>query len=975
MAGGAARRRGLFQPAPLRRRLKLEHGLLLGEPPEWGLESYRAMIKQLSRIEVPGTGVAGPAEELFVWPRARDHDRTRHSDFEDENPAFRESDEVGLDLRAFPNEQLDRVVVVAGPGHGKSALLTAIANKLAEGPLVPVSIPLASLAAAEKSVVSFLSGSISQEMDLNADWQRLAEQGLLVLLLDGLDEVPSGARPLLMRRISTFSARFPRAPWMLTVRDPAVVTGLPEAKTVELLSLNDDDIERFVGAMKRHLDAVDGWQLVRRLRLYPDLDRLARIPLFLVMLLVTTDLTNPQPITRSDLIEAYLKTLFSPAQHKAVRDPVDRSVALRAIAETLAFERLERQEIGATEREVRDVVGRLANSQAEAEQLLEQLKANGILKAQSAIRLQFPYPIVQEYLAARHLVERYPGSLQQRIDDAIHRPWAQVIQFALELHPAPEPIIKEMLARPDDAFCTGLRLVGRCIANGAAVSAELRQEVGDRLVAYWVHAPTQSRERVGRLLADGYSSPPSPALRAALHHRWLMHDGAGEIVSRLNDLELTLSVLEALMERNRSSIMIYHSLKPALAVAGDAALRAIIKKMNPSVLEEDDLIAISSLLWNLSPTTISRELALLIARDQRLPPQARMHGYALAGPPLEKEGIALALSAFRHDDWDRHYAANDLVKIASDPPRFLGNLLRDSTIPLKRRQDLASDFTSIFPDGAERRAFSQACIADPLIEEELRLTLQLFEARVGERAVFEHLVDGIGRNPIGHVATTIALFGHFPDLALADRAATLARNRALSGEEVARIANSVVTGMLHIFEMDFGFGGALRAAPPHPGLAVWMELLEDWAERNDLSPRGQLSVLTAAAKLGSERARAKLEAEVFAIADMDAQEWTEDDEYGSTLSSALRQVQRRNPLLPSALIDKIVTSARLNIAARGVDALQALGDASALKRLIDLYDSKSDWHVRDTIANAIELMAARQGVVIQKVDGRYLLAS
>lgn len=976
MAGGGARRRGLFQPAPLRRRLKLEHGLLLGEPPEWGLESYRTIIRRLSRIEVPGMGVAGPAEELFVWPRARDHDRTRPTDFEDESPPFGERDkEVGLDLRVFPSEQLDRVVVVAGPGHGKSALLTAIASKLAEGPLVPVSIPLASLAAAEDSVMSFLSGNISQEMDLNADWQRLAEQGLLVLLLDGLDEVPSGARPLLMQRISTFSARYPRAPWMLTVRDPAVVTGLPEARVVELLSLNDDDIQRFAEAMRRHLGAVDGWQLVRRLRLYPDLDRLARIPLFLVMLLVTTDLTNPQPITRSDVIEAYLKTLFSPAQHKPVQNPIDRSVALRSIAETLAFERLERQEIGATEREVRDVISRLANPHVEAEQLLEQLKANGILKRQSAVRLQFPYPIVQEYLAARHLVERYPDSLQQRIDDAIQRPWAQVIQFAIELHPAPEPIIREMLARPDDAFCTGQRLVGRCIANGAIVSSELRQEVGDRLVAYWVHAPTLSRERVGRLLADGFLSPPSAALRAALHHRWLINDGAGDIVSKLNERDLTLSVLEALMERDRSSMMIYHSLKPALCAAGDSALFAIKEKMESSVLEEDDLISISSLLWHFSPNAISRELALSIARNQNLPAQARMHAYALAGSPLEEEGIALAVAAFRHDDWDKHYEAMDLVEVHRDPTGFLRELLCDCAIPLKRRQRLAADVAKILSDPANRRAFSLSCIADPLVDEELRLTLQLFEARFGDRALFEKLVDGIGRNPVGHAATTIALFGHFPDRELAERAAMLIRSRELSADEVVGIAHSVRTGMLFIFEMDSGFGGGLRPAPLHPGLAVWMELLENWAEGHKLFPRERLQVLTAAAELGSERARAGLEAEIPAIDDMDGEEWTKDDELGHTLSNALRELQRRTPLLPSTLIDKIVASTRFNIASRGIDALQASGDVEALQRLIDLHASKSDWHVKDTIANTIELLAARQGVMIRKADGRYQLAS
>lgn len=976
MAGGEARRRGLFQPGALRRRLKLEHGLALGEPPEWGLEAYRAMIKSLSRIEVPGMGVSGPTEELFVWPRARKYDRTRPSGFEDEIPVFCESDEeVALDLRAFPNDQFDRVVVMAGPGYGKSALLAAIAGKLAESPLVPVSVPLASLAAADGSVMSFLTDNISREMDLSADWQRLAEQGLLVLLLDGLDEVPSSTRPTLMQRISMFSARYPRAPWMLTVRDPAVVTGLPEATVVELLQLNDADIERFAEVMKRYIGHLDGWRFVHRLKLYPDLDRLARIPLFLVMLLVTSDLSNAAPLTRSDLIEAYLKTLFSPAQHKPLKYPVDQSAPLRAIAETLAFERLEHQEVGATEHEVREVVNRVSGSPAAVERLLDQLKAYGILKPQSAIRLQFPYPIVQEYLAARHLVERFPHTLEQRIDDAVMRPWAQVIQFALELHPAPEPIIQAMLARPDDAFCTGLRLVGHCIANGADVSAALREEIGDRLVDYWVHAPSQSRERVGRLLADGFSTPPSTALKAALHHSWLIYHGAGDIVSKINDLDLTLSVLNNLMERAHDRILIYPSLKPALSAAGDAALRAISEKMDPDTLDDNELIALSSLLSNFSAGAVSRELALSVARDHRLPAQARMRAYEVAGSPLEKDGIALALVALRHDDWDRHYAASDLVKIHQDPACFLGELLRDASIPLKRRQTLAAGVARLFPDPAARKSFSHACIADSSLDEELRLTLELFEARFGNRSVFEHLVDGIGRNPIAHAANTIALFGHFPDRALAERTATLIRQRQLTATEIVQIANSVGTGMLNIFEMDFEFGGSLRPAPPHPGLPAWRELLEDWTERQDFSPRDQLDVLVATAELGSDRANAKLEAEVLAISDMDGPEWTEDDALGHTLSRALRQVQRRKPLLTSALIDKIVVSDRFNVAARGIDALQAIGNADALKRLIGLYDSKSNWHLKDTIANTIELVAARQGVVIQKVGGRYQVAS
>ena len=438
----------------------------------------------------------------------------------------------------------------------------------------------------------------------------------------------------------------------------------------------------------------------------------------------------------------------------------------------------------------------------------------------------------------------------------MQRPWAQVIQFGLALHSAPEPIIRAMLARPDDAFCTGLRLVGRCIANGATVSAELREEIGNHLIEYWVHAPSRSRERVGRLLTDGFSNPPSGTLIAALHHRWLINDGAGDIISKLNYSDLTLSVLKSLIECDRSSIMIYHSLKPALRAAGDAALRVVMDNMDPDTLEKDDLIAISSFFLNFSKGANSRELALSIARNRRLPAQARMRAYALAATPLEEDGVALALTAFRHNDWDRHYEAADLVKAHAEPLRFLGELLRDASIPVMRRRELAADVTSILPDAATRRAFSQECISDSSVDEEIRLTLQLLEVRFGDRAGFENLVEGISQIPINFAATTIALFGHFPDRVLAERAARFIRNRKLSTEEIVRISNSVSTGMLHIFEMDFGFGGTLRPAPPHPGLAAWTELLEDWAGHQDLTSGASSS--TGSPRRNDSRVRAWL---------------------------------------------------------------------------------------------------------------------
>jgi len=972
VAGGGGRKRALFLAAPLRRRLLSDYDVDLAEPLEWGLPAYRLTVSRLARLEIPGTGISGSTEELFVWPRARPYDRTRPSDFEDEQSIELLSSEVSaFDLSTFPSDQLDRCVIVAGPGYGKSALLTAIAGKLAKGPYVPIMVPLASFAVGQAGVIEFLATSTNRELDIKPDWQRLAEQGLLLLLFDGLDEISAGVRPAVLKRIATFSARYPLAPWMLTVRDPAVLSGLPEAQVIELLPLEDDDIERFVSAMGRRLVGLDGWAFVNRLKTHPDLDRLARIPLFLSMLLAAVDITGAAPATRSDLIEKYLKTLFAPHEHKVVSGLHDKAAMLRDIAEALAFDRLENQEIGASEREVRNAILRVVEDASQIEPLFDQLQANGILRRQSAIRLQFPFPIVQEYLAACHLVRHFAEVLASRIEDAVQRPWAQVLQFALELHPEPTPVIRSMLDRSDDAFCTGLRLVGRCIANGARVTPELRGEVGDKLVAFWTGAPTRARERVGRLIGDGFANPIAPALKEALHHRWLLSSGAGDIISEANDQELTLSVLHGLMEERLERFMTYHSLKPAISAAGDRAFASIIERADRKGLSEDEFDGLGDLLGHFASGSVSRKLALTAANNPELSIYMRLVAFRVAGAPLDISSMPLIYDALLSDGGGRHWAVSRAIELHPDRATVLRGFFRDDRLPFERKYELVGDIVQMFPDAGERADFINACKDDPTLDSRLRDVVRLFAARFGDRATFEELVEAIPVKSIEVVGQTISLFGHHPGRELAERAAHLVEARVNSGADASSLAHSVTTGMLYIYEMDYGLGGTLHHTQPHAGVQRWMEAVETWSARDDLSEIQRLRLLTAGAQLGSKVARVQLEATVLALSNPDDSRYDQEDDYRHVITSAIREARRRRPLLPLQLAERFVRAKRPNLPQTGISAIEAYESLDAMKLLISLHSELSDWYVNDALANAIEGLAAKLGLVVCKANGKF----
>ncbi|MDX6285601.1 MAG: hypothetical protein QOG53_1086 [Frankiales bacterium] len=970
ISAGAGRRTH-YRAGPLRRQLALEHKLTLVEPPTWGLNAYREAIKKQGFITIPGTDRSGTVEELFVWPTARDFEADGLRSFEDEDPGYwREPTRDRVDLRDFPQLEFDRVVVVAGPGYGKSALLTALMSGLAEGPFVPVEIPLALLAKRGTNVLSFVEQHLTDEYGLAADWRLLAEQGLLVLLYDGLDEIPASDRTVVLQRIARFSSLYQHCPWLLTARDPAVVNGLPEARQVELTPLSDQDIASFAKVIANHLDSINASHFVNRLRLYPDLNRLARIPLFLTMLLATTPVNDLEPISRSDLIEGYLKTLIAPAEHKIVTDGAP-APSLRTIAQDIAYRKIETQEIGVSESEVRAVIGEHIGEPDAAERIFQLLRINGILQPQGAVRLKFPYPIVQEYLAACHLVQHEAVTLSSRIDNAVSRPWAQVMQFAIELHEDPEPLIQEILERDDDAFATGLRLVGRCVTNGATVTGDTRRSIGRRLVTAWQTSPSRAREAIGRLLCDGFTDDNLEELTEALHKYWLQNSGAGDIVSKISDPELTLSVLKALTERDSSSFKVYRSLRPAIAKVQGQALE-LVRNLILEVEEDEAREARSSVLTNFEPHPDLAQVALEIARDAGLPLEVRLRAYALVPAPLDPDGAALLHSAITTQQPRLSYEASQLLPKLDDPEKYLLEILGSDEFPDEMKLSLIQSLTAVVADKDRRQVFlAEARGLFKETEIELLSALDVMAAGAGDNTAFARLVADIDKNPLNHVGVTISLLGNYRDAQLAEAAAQPARGRFVEPEDIVRLSNHAVTGMLHRLELDFGFGGLLHHAQPHPGIAHWTALVEDWSHTPNLTELQLIDVLSSASRLGVEDARAQLERAVEGITDPNDPKWNDGHSLGATVGHAVSELRRRKPLLDKELLGRLLRADQFNLFMAGVNALSAHGDRDALERLLAAHREDLGWHEKNELANAIEVLSLKLGLVVTLVDGQY----
>lgn len=81
---------------------------------------------------------------------------------------------------------------------------------------MPVTIPLGSLSSSDRDVLGHFGMVTNPEFSVQLDWTRLAEDGSLALLFDGLDAVAPHKRAAVVRQLQLFTARLAQAALIMT---------------------------------------------------------------------------------------------------------------------------------------------------------------------------------------------------------------------------------------------------------------------------------------------------------------------------------------------------------------------------------------------------------------------------------------------------------------------------------------------------------------------------------------------------------------------------------------------------------------------------------------------------------------------------------------------------------------------------------------------------------------------------------------
>jgi len=396
-------------------------------------------------------------------------------------------------LCAGPSERdTARIVVLGGPGSGKTTLCRFLSVVIAgeirlpdmapERSLIPLLLPFREYTreSASLSIIEFLYRQAGTELSIalpEGFLEGVLEAGQAVLLLDGLDEVGRpGERAAMRDRVMAFCRAYPRTPLLVTSRiagyDEALLAahGREGFVHLELAAFEDEDLREFVRrwyAIQEPDDPVARDRgiadLSAAMTAEPRITELARNPMLATLIALIHRFEAHLPGERAKLYELCIKTLLDtwPAATGRQFQEIDtglQRVYLEKLAYAIQSGRkfdgggvvIDRGDLVALsgllgEREYKDTLEATRTRLAERwVAFLEE--GSGLLVEQSAGHFAFFHLSFLEYLAARGWEREpdldLPKAIAEQLNNALrHSAWGEVCLLAVGVHAEDGPFL------------------------------------------------------------------------------------------------------------------------------------------------------------------------------------------------------------------------------------------------------------------------------------------------------------------------------------------------------------------------------------------------------------------------------------------------------------------------------------------------------------------------------------------------------
>ena len=421
-------------------------------------------IEQSGRqvVELPLDTVYVPLQAEYTAHKDEiSAERMRPEDAEERSPKVALNQVLGLG---------ERLIISGGPGSGKTTVLQHIAWTLAyaihrekkvvareklgmESPLpLPIYVPLSLYATyrrklpddapgRKKTLAAFIADYLLQNqtnLELDTDFfaDLLRDEQRVLLLLDGLDEVPDEAERVIVRRDIEYLVSGKENLRVVVTSRTAAYQGRAVLgrgfQQVRVLPIGDDQIQSMIEqayraiypktapqAQAKAADLLKGIQRLeteRRERLGGDVQPLVSNPLMVRMLLIVHFNNRRLPDQRADLYQKAVDAMLRPdyTLDESVAEEIERrvggSLAInREMLQLLAFHMHQRgdeqgRKIG--EPALREILCNNPTYEPFVDDLVAQTCQRGTLLEERGGMYQFIHLSFQEFLTGRYLVKR-----------------------------------------------------------------------------------------------------------------------------------------------------------------------------------------------------------------------------------------------------------------------------------------------------------------------------------------------------------------------------------------------------------------------------------------------------------------------------------------------------------------------------------------------------------------------------------------
>ncbi len=327
----------------------------------------------------------------------------------------------------------ERLAIYGKPGAGKTTFLKCLALECMESrflpDLAPVFVTLLDFASQEShsSLEGYIAGLIP-----GIDAASILAEGRMLVLLDGLDEVPDAQFSRVRHQIGQLTDRYPSTPVVMTCRIAAREYNFDKFVDVEMADFGPSQVETFTRKwFAAKSKSTRSERFLQRLKENKRLAELASNPLLLTLLCLIFEETGDFGGSRAGLYQEGIDTLMK--KWDATRDierktevPVEH---LRMFLEELAYYRFSKGEYFFAQQSLEPDVQTFLKSRsigASGGRVLAICESNLGLLAQRARKIySFSHLPFQEFLTARRL-QSDPGLLSAAAQNLGDRRWNEV---------------------------------------------------------------------------------------------------------------------------------------------------------------------------------------------------------------------------------------------------------------------------------------------------------------------------------------------------------------------------------------------------------------------------------------------------------------------------------------------------------------------------------------------------------------------